>query len=347
MSILDVAGEGRTGERDKTKEGAKESGGKHGKKAAKKAGRKAVKKSVRKAARKVVKKVVKKVVRRPPPKPVKKAVRKPAPAAPARKPAKAAAPGFGAGRFCWHDLMVGDVDAALKFYTALFGWTVQTMDMGAMGPYQMVAAGGVTFAGVMKLPMPGVPPHWMPYVAVADVDAACKTAQASGGAIVVPVMPIPGVGRFAVLADPTGGTLGAIQLSGPPMRELDKPPALGMVGWNELVTPDTAKAGPFYAAVFGWKVVSSPMADGMPYEMFVRGESMEAGLMKTPPGAPADRGVWMAYFNVANVDAAATHAQSLGATVLMAPWDIAGVGRIAVLVDPQGAVFALFGAPKP
>ena len=231
-------------------------------KSVRKAVKKAVKKPVRKLARKMVKKVVrpvaKKAARKPArkaaPTPAKKAVRKvaptpaatkaPKPAAATKTPRPAAATGPGAGRFCWHDLMVADIDAALKFYTALFGWTVQTMDMGAMGPYPMVAAGGVTFGGVMRLPMPEVPPHWMPY------------------------------------------------------------------------------------------------------EMFMRGESMEAGLMKTPPGAPADRGVWMAYFNVANVDEAASQAQGLGATVLMAPWDIAGVGRIAVLVDPQGAVFALFGASK-
>ncbi|MBI5489554.1 MAG: VOC family protein [Deltaproteobacteria bacterium] len=313
--------------------------------AAKKPVRKVVvKKPVRKAAPKPVRKPVAKVAAKAASKaPARQAARKPAAkAAPATAAATAAGKAIAAGRFCWHDLMVPDVDAALGFYRGLFGWTTQAMDMGPAGTYQMFAAGGVTFAGAAKLPMPGVPPHWLPYVGVADIDAACRTAQAGGGAVIVPPMPIPGVGRFAVLADPTGGALSPIQLDGPPMRDLDQPPAVGMVGWNELVTPDPAKAGPFYAAVFGWKVAAAPMMGGMQYELFMRGEAMEAGLMKTPPGAPADRGAWMVYFNVDDADAMTDRARALGAAVLMAPFDVPEVGRISVVADPQGAVFGLF-----
>jgi predicted enzyme related to lactoylglutathione lyase len=150
------------------------------------------------------------------------------------------------------------------------------------------------------------------------------------------------VGRFAVLVDPTGGTLAAIQLSGPPMRDLDKAPLPGMVAWNELVTPDTEKAGAFWAAVFGWKLEPAPMADGTRYDVFKRGDAMEAGLMKPPAGVPVTQGVWMTYFNVEDADATTNKARELGAKVLRAPFDVPDVGRIAVLSDPQGAVFALF-----
>ncbi|MBI5499500.1 MAG: VOC family protein [Deltaproteobacteria bacterium] len=321
--------------------------------AAKKTVRKAAaKKPVRRVAAKPARKPVRKVAAKPARKPVPKAAAKRVSQAPVRKsaqPATTAAPtaavagkAYAAGRFCWHDLMVPDVDAALGFYRGLFGWTTQAMDMGPAGTYQMFAAGGVTFAGAAKLPMPGVPPHWLPYVGVADIDAACRAAQDAGGAVLVPPMPIPGVGRFAVLADPTGGAISPIQLDGPPMRDLDQQPSAGMVGWNELVTPDPAKAGPFYAAVFGWKVAAAPMMGGMPYELFMRGEAMEAGLMRTPPGAPADRAGWMVYFNVEDADAMTGRAQGLGATVIMAPFDVPDVGRISIVADPQGAVFGLF-----
>jgi hypothetical protein len=76
------------------------------------------------------------------------------------------------------------------------------------------------------------------------------------------------------------------------------------------------------------------------YHIQLRGERMAAGIMKSPiPGAPS---VWLSYVAVANVDASAARAAKLGAKVMMEAADIPGIGRFAVIQDPQGAAIALF-----
>jgi uncharacterized protein len=339
----------------------KTAAGKPAKKATKKVVRKAAKKVVRKAAKKVVRKaaskVVRKATRKAAPKPVKTPGRasRPVPA-PAKKPAAASRPapapakkpaGLAAGRFCWFDLMTRDVPGALAFYKALFGWTTHTMDFGPAGTYEIIQAGGVDFGGVMKPPGPGAPPHWLGYVGVADIDATCAAAQREGGTVFVPPTPIPDVGRFAVVADPTGAEIGPIQLAEGPMRDLDRPPAFGMVIWPELQTPNPDQAGPFYSKLFGWTRGGMPMPDGGSYELFQRGDKNEGGMMKLPPGAPIRHGVWVFYFHVADVDASAARATGLGAMVHLPPMSAPGVGRMAVLSDPAGALFAVFRPEMP
>jgi hypothetical protein len=252
----------------------------------------------------------------------------------------------GHGRFCWYDCVVPDTAVVVKFYSALFGWTAKTMDMGPAGPYTIFSAGGVDFAGVMKPPMPGVPPHWLAYVGVPDADAACITVRANGGTVHVPPTNIPNVGRFAVIADPTGGSIAPFQPAGPPMRDLNAPPVVGLVGWNELVTPEPAKAGAFYTRLFGWMMSPMPMPDGTTYQIFKRGGNDVAGMMKTPPNVPPGPGRWLIYIHVADADATTKKAEGLGARVLMAPWTVPTVGRLAVLADPSGAVFALHQVEK-
>ncbi len=109
------------------------------------------------------------------------------------------------GTFCWNELMTDDVQRATDFYTKLFGWEPQVVDMGAAsGPYTLLKQGGRDVGGLMKLPKPGAPPQWLSYVAVEDVDASVARAQTLGAKGLHPPTDIPQVGRFAVLQDPTG-----------------------------------------------------------------------------------------------------------------------------------------------
>ena len=115
----------------------------------------------------------------------------------------------------------------------------------------------------------------------------------------------------------------------------------GAFSWVELMTSDPEAAKQFYGALFGWEMTTSPMA-GTDYTVVkVAGEEV-AGMMKMPPTVPA--GVpphWTAYVTVADVDAAVAKAQQLGGAVLHPPTDIPGVGRFAVLQDPQGAAISV------
>ncbi|MGD0614589.1 MAG: VOC family protein [Verrucomicrobiota bacterium] len=112
----------------------------------------------------------------------------------------------------------------------------------------------------------------------------------------------------------------------------------GHVSWNELVTTDLAGAQTFYTGLFGWK--AEAFGAGMDYTLFKKGGTTVGGMMKCPqPGAPAH---WLAYVTVGDVDASAAKAGKLGGTVVAPPFDVPEVGRIAVVLDPQGAAIGLF-----
>jgi len=115
------------------------------------------------------------------------------------------------GTFVWQELGTADVEAAKKFYTALFGWTTTDMDMGPNGTYTIFNHEGKGIGGVYKFRpdqiSKGVQPHWLAYVGVDDVDASAKKATTLGAKILMPPTDIPDVGRFSLLQDPTGATI--------------------------------------------------------------------------------------------------------------------------------------------
>lgn len=113
------------------------------------------------------------------------------------------------GVFVWDELGTTDADGAQRFYEEVFGWT--TSDMGPeYGGYRIFNRGETGIAGFMTLPDDTVPPHWQPYVAVADPDATTAKAKGLGGSVLIEPMDVPKVGRIAVLRDPQGATFGII-----------------------------------------------------------------------------------------------------------------------------------------
>lgn len=112
------------------------------------------------------------------------------------------------GTFCWRENLTHDVDKAKSFYTGLFGWTSNEMDMGPAGIYTMFKQGDVDVCGMMKMPPEAVeqkvPSHWLTYVAVDDCNASAEKAQSLGAKIVHGPAEVTGMGRFAIIEDPTG-----------------------------------------------------------------------------------------------------------------------------------------------
>lgn len=152
-----------------------------------------------------------------------------------------------AGRFVWHELMTADAPAAAPFYAEVVGWTTQA-GMNPEMEYTLLLAGDRQAAGLMALTdqakAGGAAPGWTGYVAVDDVDAGAARAVSLGGTVCMPPMDIPGVGRFAVVADPQGAVIALFGDDG----EMPSAPMMtpGTVGWNELMAADMPSAWPFY-----------------------------------------------------------------------------------------------------
>jgi predicted enzyme related to lactoylglutathione lyase len=109
------------------------------------------------------------------------------------------------GQFCWDELYTKDQAAAGKFYSAIFGWTGKVGENDPMKYWHWMNA-GKDIGGMMDLQTPHAPPHWLPYIAVADVDASTTKVKALGGKVLMDPMQIEKVGKFSVVQDPTGAT---------------------------------------------------------------------------------------------------------------------------------------------
>lgn len=136
----------------------------------------------------------------------KKAKKSPAKKATKKAAKKAAAPMAPVGQFNWNELLTSDVKAAKTFYTKLLGWKTKSMDMGM--DYTIFENEGKSAGGMMKAPMPGMPPQWLPYVTVKNIKNAVAKVTKLGGKIIVEPFPIPGTGMIAVALDPQGAAFG-------------------------------------------------------------------------------------------------------------------------------------------
>lgn len=250
------------------------------------------------------------------------------------------------GRFVWYELMTTDTKAALAFYTEVVGWKAQEWPDGdPANPYTMFVSGQGPLGGVFPLPEDakkmGAPPHWMAHVQVEDVDATVAKVKSLGGKVYVEPNDVPKVGRFSVIADPQGGSISVFKpANAMPPRDVSK---AGEMTWHELMTSDHAAAFKFYSDVFGWrKVDEMDMGPMGTYLMFGPGENACGGMMTNPKDAQMPT-AWLYYIHVDDLDAAIQRSTKMGARVLNGPMDIPGGERVAQLMDPQGAAYALHG----
>jgi predicted enzyme related to lactoylglutathione lyase len=247
-------------------------------------------------------------------------------------------PSYSPGTPMWVDHTSRDVQASARFYGDLFGW--QSQDMGEeMGHYTMFFDNGKMVAATTPPMDPNTPPMWSTYISTANVESTAKAVTESGGQVLAGPMQVMDQGSMGVFMDPTGAVFAAWQPDAHKGAQLVNAPV--SFCWNELATRDLKVAKEFYPKVFNWGVHANAMPEGGEYvEWQVDGRSiggaMEMG-SQYPAQVPAH---WLVYFAVANADQTVEKAQQLGATVTAPPMDIPQ-GRMAALVDPQGAAFAI------
>jgi uncharacterized protein len=245
------------------------------------------------------------------------------------------------GTPCWVELAgITDFDAAEAFYRDLLGWEIpEREDSARLGGYRRAQLGGRDVAGASGVMQDGQPCEWNTYISVEDAEATMALIRDAGGTAIVEPMDVMGMGKMAIFTDPTGATCGLWEpgdFAGAEVVNED-----GTCGWNELGTRDVPAAREFYGKVFGWTVEEQEMPGMGTYNVWKDGEHVRGGMVDMTGTAPDEVPPhWLVYFTVPDADAAAETTKASGGQVLNGPFDIS-VGRLAILMDPQGAMFAV------
>jgi predicted enzyme related to lactoylglutathione lyase len=267
--------------------------------------------------------------------------------------------GYIPGVPCWVDTSQPDPEAAVAFYSGLFGWEFEdVMPSGSEGKYFIARIRGRDVAAVGSTPE-GAPPiaTWNTYVWVESADETASKVLQAGGTTLMGPFDVMGAGRMAVFADPEGAvfyTWQANQHKG--ARIVNE---AGALNFNGLNTRDVQGAKSFYGAVFGWQTMTlgggaemwtlpgygdhlelgDPGVRERTAEMGVPGfEDVVASINPIPGDQPDVPAHWSVTFGVDDADGTAQKASELGGRVLVSPFDAPWV-RTTVIADPQGATF--------
>ena len=261
---------------------------------------------------------------------------------------------------CWIDTTQPDPEAAVAFYTELFGWEFEdVMPPDAPGRYFVGRIRGGDVAAVGSQPEGGAQPAvWNTYVWVEDAGATADKVLAAGGTVLMePAEVGPDSGRMAVFADPAGAAFCVWQPNA--HRGATVVNEHGALNFNDLYTRDLEGAKAFYGAVFGWEVLDlgrnsawvlsgygdllEQLNPGTRERMAAMGaperfEDVVASLQLIPGDQPDLPPHWGVTFGVDDADAIAARAAELGGRVVVPPFDAPWV-RLTMISDPQGATF--------
>ena len=183
----------------------------------------------------------------------------------------------------------------------------------------------------------------MLYIQVDNVDTAAARVPELGGKAILAPFDVMDAGRMSVIQDPAGAYFCLWQ----PKRNTGIGIAAvhGTLCWGDLCTSDVERAKAFYSALLGWQIMPGEN-DSSGYLHIKNGEHFIGGM---PPAKHLQPGVpphWLAYFHVDDVDTTANKAKEMGAKLCLPPMSMEGVGRMSVIADPQGAVFAIFKSAR-
>lgn len=251
------------------------------------------------------------------------------------------------GDFTWYELMTPDQARAEAFYGGLIGWDFAAAD-GAQHGYRMFLADGAPVGGVLALTEAmqtgGARPTWVGYLQVDSLAHAVDAALAAGGTVLMDGLALPGIGPFAMLADPEGAPFYLVEdRSGRPTRAFSKyVPTPGTCAWNELTAHDPDAAITFYTGLFGWRQEGEmPMGELGSYRFLAHGDHVVGAAMSA--NALTGHTGWLFYFRVTDIDAGAAAIVAGGGSVVHGPGEIPGGDFSLAARDPQGALFGLVG----
>ena len=249
----------------------------------------------------------------------------------------------------WVDLNTPDIASSMSFYAGLFGWDYEEAPPEEVGGRRYVWAENSSgfAAGISEYTdeelSSGAKPRWGVQLLVDDMaDVTNRVAEFGGSVIEAPAH----VGEFGIgaeIADPTGGRVNVWQAfqSGPTIKHEH-----GSMQWCELMTPDPETAAAFYRQLLRVQTDPMEMPDGSVNSIVSTADGPVMGISAL--GGLSDELIerldgptWVVYFNVDDVDKAADRALNHGGELPDPPWDVPGIGRMAWIYDPQGALVAL------
>ena len=193
-------------------------------------------------------------------------------------------------KFVWYELMTRDTSSAAAFYQSVIGWDAKPAGP-AHGDYMIFSADSWGIGGMMGLTdeacVAGARPGWVGYIWVEDVDAYAAKVKAAGGAVHRDPADIPGIGRFAMVADPHGAVFMLFKNIDGPEQTPVTAGTVGHLGWHELHAGDGVCAFAFYSGLFGWaKSDATVMGPLEVYQLFANGGEVVGGRMTRVPKIP-------------------------------------------------------------
>jgi uncharacterized protein len=265
--------------------------------------------------------------------------------------------GFERGVPCWVDTWQPDAEAAVAFYTGLFGWESEdTMPADVPGQHFMCRMRGRDVAAIASRPHAAPPvTAWTTYVWVDDAAETTSRVAAAGGSVLMEAFESLDGGRIAIIADPAGAAIGVWQPGAHRGAQLVNEP--GAWSMSALNTHDHEACKAFYNAVFGWETETFDLGDAqmMMWKLpgYVGGEPQQPvardviATMFSADGEGGDAPAhWSVDFWIGDVDAGVRKASELGGQVVRAPYDVPNTPlRQAVIADPQGATLSLTQPP--
>ncbi|MGW7575831.1 VOC family protein [Streptomyces sp. NPDC054765] len=242
----------------------------------------------------------------------------------------------------WIDLGVPDLDRAMEFYRALFGWEYEERS-AATGPFTLCLLRGRRVAALRPVSATDAEGEswWHVHLATDDCDGTAERIVVSGGTVLAPPTDVADLGRTAVVADPVGARFSLWQGRTLPGCELVNEP--GTLVRNDLASPDPGPARRFYATVFDFTLDGNDDLPGFDFTFLRRPDGHEVGGIFGEPAATASR--WQTVFEVADTDELAARAIAAGGTAAT-PED-APYGRMAAITDPFGTAFSVITRPRP
>ena len=245
------------------------------------------------------------------------------------------------GKVVFEELVTPDLAASKLFYAGLFGWSFRDLQAGAT-PYATASLDGRPVAGLVQKDMPAGShrqPEWLTFVAVRDADAARETAVRNGAKVLLEPRTIPDRGREAVFADPQGAVFAVLaSSSGDPSDELAEP---GEWIWSSLFTRDPDADAGFYQSLLDYEVFDLPSSGSDRHLMLASEDYARASANTLPATAVGAHPHWIDYVRVDDVAKMVDKAVALGARVLVGTRLDRHGGHVAIVADPQGAVFGM------